>query len=343
MKIRFATPEELSTWDEIIPRNPGGGNVLQGAVFARLKQISGWTTRAIVCDTGAMTVLEKHIPLFGKLWYMPKGPGVASAAQLGNILAELTPFAHAHGVFTIKIEPELPLGTNLSHLGLIPTRPIQYNASTVVVNLTSPLEEVLAHLPQKGRHAIKRAERDGVTVQAVDSTSEHCDQMYELFEQTAQGAGFVIRSRDYYHEFYQQFSEAGQGQLFFAYFNGNVVAGAYALLYGHKSTYKDGASIREKITYGASHYLQWKVIEWAKQQGSHEHDLCGTPPATAITDVNHPFYGLGRFKTSFNKQVTDYVGAFEVPIAGWKSKLWTRYIEKLVRRLYFKRTHESYY
>ena len=343
MNIRFATPDEITQWDTIVPQNPDGGNVLQGIIFTDLKRASGWQVRHIVCDTAAMVAMEKHIPLLGLIWYIPKGPGVATTEQLHAVLDELIPFAKKQGVFTIKIEPELPLGTDLSALSIIQTRPIQYNCSTVVVDLRPDLEAVMKGLPQKGRHAIKRAERDGVTVELVDSTPENCEKMYQLFVETSQGAGFAIRNPDYYRNFYRRYSEAGQGQLFFAYFEGKLVAGAYALIYSDKSTYKDGASIRDKVTYGASHYLQWRVIEWAKSKGSVAHDMCGTPPAADIADPNHSFYGLGRFKTSFNKTVTDYVGALEVPIVGWKSRLWMKFAEKVVRRLWFKRHHESYY
>ena len=343
MNMRFATPDEISDWDAAILNNPDDGNVLQGFIFSDLKRASGWRVRHIVCDTVAMTVMEKTIPLLGRVWYIPKGPGVATIDQLSVVLDELVPFARAQGVFTVKIEPELFLGTDVSRLPVAPTKPVQYNSSTVVVDLRNDLETVLKNLPQKGRHAIRRAERDGVTVELVDSTPENCDKMYQLFAETAHGAGFAIRPREYYHQFYTRYSQAGQGQLFFAYFNGTLVAGAYALIYGTKSTYKDGASIREKITYGASHYLQWRVIEWAKNQGSIAHDLCGTPSAADINDPNHPFYGLGRFKTSFSKTVTDYVGALEVPVVTWKSQLWMKFVEKVVRRLWFKYHHESYY
>lgn len=341
--MRYATDEEVAAWDEIVPQNPDGGNMLQGKVFAEVKAANGWKLRYIVCDTAAFMAIEKAIPILGKVWYIPKGPGVTSVDQLHAITSELLPFARKAGVFSVKMEPELPLGTDMSSLALLPTRAIQYNCSTVVVDLHHSLDEILKGLPQKGRHALKRAERDGVVVKLVESSPENCDLMYNLFRETATGAGFVIRKRSYYHNFYQRYSDAGQGQLFFAYFDDQLIAGAYAIVYGQKSTYKDGASIREKVTYGASHLLQWKVIEWAKENGSTEHDLCGTPPAAAIADPQHPFYGLGRFKTSFNKTVTDYVGAYELPIVAWKSKLWTAFVEKVVRRWYFKRHHESYY
>ena len=106
---------------------------------------------------------------------------------------------------------------------------------------------------------------------------ETCQAMYDLFKETADGAGFTIRSPQYYREFYQQYADAGQGQLFFAYYQDQLVAGAFAVILGTKSTYKDGASVRKRTAYGASHRLQWEVIKWAKEHGSLEHDLCGTP------------------------------------------------------------------
>src|SRR5690606_14205241 len=103
-------------------------------------------------------------------------------------------------------------------------------------------------------------------------------------------------SYEYHKEFWRSFEEAGIGQMFFAYYEGRIVAAAYALVFGKKSTYKDGASVREKTAYGASHLLQWEVIKWAKSRGSTWHDLCGSPPSDQIKNPDHPHYGIGRFK-----------------------------------------------
>ncbi len=343
MHMRFATQPELDTWNDLIDQNPSGGNILQGKEFVELKERSGWTARYIVSDYCVFSVIEKSIPLLGKVWYCPKGPGIATKKELANLLPELTVFAKKQGVFTVKIEPELDYMTKLSVLNLIATAPVQYNYSTVYVDLSPSLEDIMANLNQKGRHAIKRAERDGVTVEKVPATPENCKIMYDLFLETAHGAGFAIRPPEYYQAFYTRYEDQGRGQLFFAYFEGKVVAGAYAMVQGTKSMYKDGASVRERTAYGASHLLQWHVIQWAKNHGSLSHDLAGVPPIKDIKNPNHPFSGLARFKTSFNKQVTQYVGAFEVPIVPWKAKLWHKYVEKVVRKLYFKQKHESYY
>lgn len=341
MSILFATPDQIIHWDKLVADNPDGGNVLQGKEFIDQKVEAGWKARYLIVNGRAIAALDKSIPFLGHIWYIPKGPSTTSLSDLKQLIDELTAFAKKHGVFSIKIEPELDHQIDLSGLGLIKTRPIQYNYATVLINLAPSLDDILKGLNQKGRHAIRRAERDGVTVKQVEPTDENCGIMYELFKETAGGAGFVIRPASYYRNFYRHYGD--NGGLFFAYFEGKVVAGAFAMVLGKKSMYKDGASVRERVVYGASHLLQWEVMKWAKQRGSQLHDLAGVPPITEIKNPDHPFYGLGRFKTSFNKTVTEYVGAYDIPVQPLKAKLWHKLIEKVVRRLYFKRHHESFY
>lgn len=343
MHIRLADKTETEKWNELVLRNPDGGNVLQGYEFAEQKKLAGWTIRYIMASDIAITATEKHIPLFGKVWYLPKGPGITTRKDLKKLLPSLTNFAHKQGVFTIKIEPEIPHDVSVESLGLTKTRPIQPNYATVLVDISPDLETILKNLPQKGRHAIRRAERDGVTVEKVAATEKNCRTMYQLLKETAEDAGFGIRPSNYYKTFYQRYEKAGLGQLFFAKFKGQVVAGAFAVYFGSKSTYKDGASIRERTAYGASHLLQWHVIKWAKEHGALIHDLCGAPPIDRSKDPTHPYYGIGIFKASFNKEITEYVGAYEIPVRPLKSKLWTRFFEKLIRRIYYKVHHESYY
>ncbi|MES2876082.1 MAG: peptidoglycan bridge formation glycyltransferase FemA/FemB family protein [Patescibacteria group bacterium] len=343
MTTRFATAEEISTWNDHIIKNPDGGNILQAKQFIDQKTRTGWTARFLFVGDRAVAVIEKRIPLLGKVWYCPKGPSTTSVDDLRALCTELRDFAADHGVFTIKIEPELDHTVDVSSLGLIPTAPVQLNYATVFVDLAPNLDDIMTNLNQKGRHAIRRAERDGVSIQAMPATDDNCQAMYELFNATATGAGFAIRPPQYYRDFYRAYEAIGSGQLFFAYYEGQLVAGAFAMVLGAKSMYKDGASVRQRTAYGASHLLQWHVIQWAKQHGSLQHDLAGVPPLSQIKNPDHPFAGLARFKTSFNKQATQFVGAFEIPVVGWKATLWHRYVEKLVRRLYYKRYRQSYY
>jgi lipid II:glycine glycyltransferase (peptidoglycan interpeptide bridge formation enzyme) len=344
--IRFADTSEQQNWNAPILANPDGGNVLQGYEFAEQKKLGGWTPRFIVQDKIAITVLEKRFLGLYKLWYIPKGPGITSLQQLEALLPELRAFAQKNNVFMVKIEPELTKTdetlTGMMNLGLKKVRAIQPNVSTVTVDVSHDLETIMKNLNQKGRHAIRRAERDGVTVERVEATDENCKKMYDLLAITASGS-FTIRSYEYYKTFWQRYAKAGLGQLFFAYFEGEIVASAYAIAFGQKGTYKDGASVRERKAYGASHLLQWHVIEWMKEKGVTVHDLCGTPPSDEINNPDHPYYGMGRFKTSFNKEVTDYIGAYDLVIKPHVYGLWAKIGERIAMRIHRQLHHESYY
>lgn len=344
--IHFVPNSKLESWNSFILKNPDNGNVFQSLEFAQQKEAGGWKSCFLAVGPLHITLLEKFIPGLGKLWYIPKGPGITSTKELDDLLPKLRKFAQKNNVFLIKIEPELlrqpETLVDLMKLGLIKTRPIQPNFSTVLVDISIELEMVLKNLPQKGRHAIRRAERDGVTIKRVDSNDKNARIFYNLLAKTAEGS-FRIRSFNYYNMFWQRFSNAGLGQMFFAYANSEVVSVAYAIAFGKKGTYKDGASVRERTVYGASHLLQWHVIEWMKEKGVTVHDLCGAPPSEEINNPNHPHYGIGRFKTSFNKEITDYVGAYDIVVNPFVYKIWSMLGEKIALRGHNFIHHESFY
>jgi lipid II:glycine glycyltransferase (peptidoglycan interpeptide bridge formation enzyme) len=344
MTARYATDEEIAKWDSLILNNPDGGNVFSSFEYSEIKKLTKYTPRYIISGKIAVTVLEKATAPLGKLWYLPKGPGVTSTKQLFDLLKALKPLAKKAGVFTIRIESELDRSSRptLERHGLKKAAPIIPNPSTITIDISPTLDDILTGLPQKGRHAIRRAERDGVTVEKVPVSEKNAKLMYSLLAETAEGQ-FGIRSYNYYKTFWQTFEASGKGQLFFAYFVGKVVAGAYAMVFGAKSTYKDGASIRKRTAYGASHFLQWNVIEWAKSQGALIHDFCGSPPTDEISNPEHPHYGVGLFKLSFSKHVVDYIGCYDYVISHTRYKAWTKLGERVHRRLYYKRTNDYYY
>ncbi len=346
MTVRFAARDEIEAWDGRILANPDGGNVFQSDEFAEQKKLSGWKPRYVVANDCAITVLEKSVFGIGKFWYIPKGPGVKSIVQLGDMLPELKDLANENGVFAIKIEPELEKTEDTmkaaAELGLLPVTPIQPNSSTVLIDLSPDPKTIMANFNQTSRHAMRRAEREGVTIELVETSSENCKTFYNLLASTAEGS-FVIRSYEYYFKFWRRYSDTDQGQLFFAYYDGKLVAAAFTLVFGEKSTYKDGASIREKTVYGASHLLQLHAMQWARRRGSKIHDLCGTPPSDRINDETHPHYGIGKFKTSFNKQVTDYVGAFDIVVRPRQYGWWVKFGERAAKSLWWRKHHESWY
>lgn len=348
MTTRFATDEEIAHWDEHLANNADGGNVFQSVEVAETKRQNGWTPRYLFVDTQAITILEKPVFAHGVFWYLPKGPGVTTVEALLPMLTELKAFARTHGVFALKIEPEVleseETNAELREAGLIPTNPVQPNVSTVVVDLSPDLDTIMADLNQKGRNAIRRAERDGVVAKPVEMTEENMRIMFDLLSETASGRfDSSLRSFDYYKQFWQSFARTGHGSLFFAYYEGRVVASAYCMYLGRKGLYKDGASLRDKVTYGASHLVQWEVIKWMKAQGVVSYDLCGAPHSSEIKNEKHHFYGIGRFKTQFNKEVTDYVGCYDLIVNPRAYARWQKFGQRLAISFSYRLKHQQWF
>ena len=344
MTVRLATEQEIADWDKFVLANPDGGNVFASYEYSLQKETGGYKVKFLFVDDIAVTVHEKNAYLLGKLWYLPKGPGVTKTNDLLSVLKSLQPFASEHGVFAIRIETELPRSTRptLMRHGLVKARPIIPNPSTITLDISRDLNKILDNLPQKGRHAIRRAERDGVKIELVEPSEKNCKAMYNLLSATAEGQ-FGIRNYDYYRSFWQRFAKAGLGQLFFAYYDGKLAAGAFAMVFGTKSTYLIGASERSRRVYGASHLLQWHVIKWAKARGSLVHDFCGSPPSDEIDNPNHPHHGIGLFKRAFNKTVIDYIGCYDYVIRPVQYKIWSIVGERIARRVHYYKHRDSYY
>nr|WP_243752202.1 peptidoglycan bridge formation glycyltransferase FemA/FemB family protein [Leucobacter weissii] len=244
----------------------------------------------------------------------------------------------------MKIEPRSDPGAApaLRAAGYRDTVRIVPNPSTILVDVDGTEDEVFARLGKKARNSINRARRDGIEVRRVAASDENCAVLYRLLRETAEGR-FVLREERYYREFWQRFERSGDGQLFFASRGDELLAGAFAMALGEKTTYKDGASIRDKSAYGASHALQWEVLRWANERGARVHDLCGAPPSDRADDREHPLHGVGQFKRSFQPRITDYVGAFELPLRPWAYGCWVRLGDRIARRWSLAVRKDPYY
>ena len=166
---RFATAEEIENWDKHVTANPNGGNMLQSAAYASVKNGSGWQVRFLVLEAPGSAsynlVLEKNFPILGRLWYLIKGPDLATPEDLKPALEACAALARSRklNVFTIKIEPDLvdAPGTQaiLARSGLVKAPNIQSNDSTALLDISGPTEQVFKAISSRARNAIRRAER----------------------------------------------------------------------------------------------------------------------------------------------------------------------------------------
>lgn len=345
-EVRFANGIELACWNDLVAKNPDGGNLLQSIEYSELKVITGWKPRYVMVGNIAMTILERRFGVF-RHWYIPKCTGFIISRESRDLMDLLVQFARDHGVSVITLDPEVPYAEDFSALGLVKRFDVQANVITKVLDISLPLDELLASLPSKTRYAIRRAQKDGVKTQTVPTTDANCKIMFELMGQAVATAVAQRKAKlysfDYYREFWQHYDRTNLGRLFFAYHEGRVVAAAFVLAFGTRGTYKDGGSVRDRKAYGASHLLQWEAIMWLKHLEVKSYDLCGCPPADHSNDPSHRLYGVGQFKAGFVPATTEYAGTFDLIVQSHRGRLWHHYGERAVGSFYRRVLHAQYY
>ena len=177
------------------------------------------------------------------------------------------------------------------------------------LDITPELDELFANLHSKTRYNIRLAKRRGVQIKE-NCTREDLRVFYDVLTITAKRDNFLIRSYDYFETLWDCLVENNLAKLFLAEYKGKVIAGTLAFIFGDKTWYIYGASSNEHRNVMPNYLLQWRMIEWAKENGCRIYDFRGVPGR--LTPDN-PLYGLYRFKKGFNGEYVEFIGEFDLP------------------------------
>lgn len=346
--LRQASEAEAARWTELIKQTPGGGEVWQTREYAKAKAFQGYREHLVVGDDFPATlVLVKRVPLLGQIWYVPGGPAADGTDSTIDQAARLAAYAKKNGAFLLKVEPRV-LRTEDSlaafkKAGFHANVRILPNESTVLLDVSGDEAEVMGRFSSSTRTRIRKADKTGFEARRVEANDENCRIMYALLGETGDGR-FALRPYEYYRDFWQTFQAAGMGQLVLGYADGVPVAGMFGIVAGHTSCYKDGASTRAgELPNGAMNRMQWELILWGRENGATVHDLCGAPRSDQLEDREHPLFGVGQYKLRFSKEVTDYVGVYDLPLRGFATRIWDTIGDRIARRVSLAVRHDAYY
>jgi lipid II:glycine glycyltransferase (peptidoglycan interpeptide bridge formation enzyme) len=247
----------------------------------------------------------------------------------------------------VKIEPEIEDGDDtrraLRRFGLARARhDIQITRATIVVDLRPDEDAILASFKPKTRYNIRLAARRGVRVDAVPVNDTTMGAMYELMQATQQRAGFTLRPREYFRRYWRLQAATGQGQLFFATWREQTLAGAFVTRLAAKAWYKDGGSTKEHADLMAPHLLQWEVMRWLRRHGTASYDLVAVP-ARAELHAQHPLFGLYRFKSGFSEHIREYVGTWDLVLSPPRYRLWDAVVERAQHQWAYRVRHDLLY
>ncbi|HEY6736802.1 MAG TPA: peptidoglycan bridge formation glycyltransferase FemA/FemB family protein [Candidatus Saccharimonadia bacterium] len=353
MAMRRATEDERARWDELVAANPDGGNAMQTRVWGAFKARWGWPAEQFVYELpGGRQVaaqwLRRDVPGVGRIWYCPKGPGVTTPADYLAVVKQTREAGLLAGVFARFESEVLDDETDKGRLraaGLVRANRDPGMKSTIFVDLAPGEAAVLASFNQSARRNIRKAEAAGVTVEPAPGTPDNLETMFELMRATEARAHYGLRPREYFLDYWQSQIKAGQAQLFFARHEGEVLAGLFLTFVGKRSWYKDGGSFDKKREVQAPYLLQWRVMQWQMEHGNGitKYDLIGVPNRDQV-GTGDPKDGLYAFKSKFNPEITEFIGCYDLPLAGdLKYKLWRKVGERVAARLANRRPEKWLY
>jgi lipid II:glycine glycyltransferase (peptidoglycan interpeptide bridge formation enzyme) len=316
---REVAVDDAAAWDAFVERSQPG-SYLQLSAWATVKAINGWTSARIGATgpepagaIGAQILVRRPRPMPWGFAYAPRGPVAAgwTADAIGAFserVREALP-GLAGRVSHLRIDPEIErdgpldpggaLRQGLRIHGWRPAPPIQ-PSSTRVIDLAADEEALWGDLRKKWRQYVNRSRSAGIVV--VDAEGDRLDDFYRIYRETADRAGFLIRTEQAYRDVWDAYRPGGHARLLFAQTaDGEPQAALFLIRAGPRVVEPYGGMTAAGAETRANYLLKWEAIRTSREQGATTYDLWGL--ATG---------GIAHFKTGFGGREVRYVGAWDL-------------------------------
>ena len=301
-------------WDGFV-ESSDPGSYLQLAGWARVKAVNGWTAHRVRAGEGigAQILVRRPSPLPWGFAYAPRGPVARTWSEEGIVAFTervRTELPHVAGrVSHVRIDPEVELdGPHdpdgslrdvLRGAGWRPAPPIQ-PASTRLIDLRQEEDALWGDLRKKWRQYVNKARSAGVVV--VDAEGDRLGEFYRIYRDTADRAGFLIRTEGAYRDVWDAYRPAGRARLLFAQSaDGEPLATLFLVRCGPRVVEPYGGMTPAGAENRANYLLKWEAIRTSRERGATSYDLWGL--ATG---------GIAHFKTGFGGREVRYIGAWDL-------------------------------
>ncbi len=308
--------DDSARWNDALAALPCR-HILQSWEWGQFKGRWGWTPRYFLNEerTAAALVLRRAFsPLKLNILYVPKGPVLdyADGALVGRVLSDLVAVARRDRALFIKIDPDLEQSARsvlLDRGWRFSAEQIQFR-NTMLIDLARGEDELLTAMKPKTRYNVRLAQKKGVEIRSGDLNDLAL--LYQLYAETAQRDGFIIRPIDYYRDAWGSFIRAGLAHPLIAVVDRQAVAGLIFFRFADRAWYMYGMSShlhREKMP---NYLLQWEALRRAKAQGCTVYDLWGAPDEL---NENDSMWGVFKFKEGLGAEFTPHVGAYDFVVS----------------------------
>jgi len=184
--------------------------------------------------------------------------------------------------------------------------PPRVHKRTIVVELHPPVEQLRRGLDQKWRNCLNRAERNDLVIREGDDEA-----LFELFLEVYRE--MLTRKRLGEPGDIRSFKAAQTAlpnrfklRAFVALEEGQPAAGAICSAIGERGVYVFGATGTRGMSNKASYLLQWRIVQWLKEQQCTVYDLHGSN-----ADANPGVYSFKMGLCGRNGREVEMLGHFE--------------------------------
>lgn len=345
MDIRNAATEQA--WDDFLraqPWSPFLQSWTMGDVYADIGQqvlrIEARDGDQILGVAFAHLVPARR----GRHLSVPYGPvvdgglqGTEREAVIRELLAKLKSEAKQLGCAFVRLSPfsekEILPGTVSSPLHLLAEH-VWYLPLQTETGAPRNEEEILMQMRKTTRNLIRRAERDGVTVEASTNPENDLEHFLKLHEETRKRHGFTPYTDAFFRSQVRRFAAKKQCTVYLARFEGQVIAASVHMHAFGETSYHHGASSSAHHKIPSSYLLQWTAIRDALKRGDRIYNFWGIAPLDADGNVagklgKHPFGGVTLFKTGFGGTMLNLTHCSDIPV---NAKYWLTYAIETVRK-----------
>lgn len=301
---------DAEQWDSELAQLASPAPLLQSWHWGEVQQRVGWTVERLHLSRGAMASVQLRKLGPARDAYVPRGPVPATTEAVEWLVA----WAKNSGVSRLVVEPEGPaeLGEALKEKGFARAAPTQPQHTRILELL--PADQLLATFKHGRRYNIRTGQKRGVVVEEGKDAAE-------LARQSA-----AVERRESIH-----LPDRGYYQLLLdllpwcrtytarAPDGGRPLATVLVARHGGRaySLFAGRSGARRELM--GNDLAWWAAISAAAEAGCADFDLWGVPPPK--TGPEHPWHGLGFFKSEFGGEEVSYPGAWELVLSPGRARL----------------------
>lgn len=321
-------PALIHIWDQLVSHTPGS-DVAQLSAWSAVRWQAGFLPRYVLAHrtgqlVGGALVLERRLPVFGVVGYVPHGPVIATrtgraavARGVSTALADLGR-QQLSGLFIQPPDGADDISENLLRLGFRPSMAGIAPAASIRIDLTRDVEDIRSGLSSSNRRRTRTWADRGVTVRLGGERDVAL--VADLLACTAAHQRFEALSLDYLHSLYRELNRHGHVHVFIAELDGvpavaHIFTGCGDTLTSRLAGMQRHDAVKK---LGVAAAVIWHAMLWAKANGYQTFDFGGIPvdAVDTIRDGDSSLMpgltGPTMFKASFGGQPFRYPPAVEL-------------------------------